>query len=96
MADTLNKTDLVAAIAAASGQSQAVVSGVVDEFFNVVSKSVASGTKVAIPGWISFERTDRAARTGRNPATGATIQIAASKGVKVSAGSKLKAAAKGS
>ena len=95
MADTLNKTDLVAAIAAASGQSQAVVSGVVDEFFNVVSKSVASGTKVAIPGWISFERTDRAARTGRNPATGATIQIAASKGVKVSAGSKLKAAAKG-
>jgi DNA-binding protein HU-beta len=95
MADTLNKTDLVAAIAAASGQSQAVVSGVVDEFFNVVSKSVAAGTKVAIPGWISFEQTHRAARAGRNPATGATIQIAASKGVKVAAGSKLKAAAKG-
>jgi DNA-binding protein HU-beta len=95
MADTLNKTDLVAAIAAASGQSQAVVSGVVDEFFNVVSKSVANGTKVAIPGWISFEQTHRAARAGRNPATGATIQIAASKGVKVAAGSKLKAAAKG-
>ena len=95
MADTLNKTDLVAAIAAASGQSQAVVSGVVDEFFNVVSKSVSSGTKVSIPGWISFEQTARAARQGRNPATGETIQIAASKGVKVSAGSKLKAAAKG-
>ena len=95
MADTLNKTDLVAAIAAASGQSQAVVSGVVDEFFNVVAKSVGSGTKVAIPGWISFEQTHRAARAGRNPATGATIQIAASKGVKVAAGSKLKAAAKG-
>jgi DNA-binding protein HU-beta len=95
MADTLNKTDLVAAIAAASGQSQAVVSGVVDEFFNVVSKSVSSGTKVSIPGWISFEQTSRAARQGRNPATGETIQIAASKGVKVSAGSKLKAAAKG-
>ena len=95
MADTLNKTDLVAAVAAASGQSQAVVSGVVDEFFNVVSKSVAAGTKVAIPGWISFEQTHRAARAGRNPATGATIQIAASKGVKVAAGSKLKAAAKG-
>ena len=95
MADTLNKTDLVAAIAAASGQSQAVVSGVVDEFFNIVSKSVGNGTKVAIPGWISFEQTHRAARAGRNPATGATIQIAASKGVKVAAGSKLKAAAKG-
>lgn len=95
MADTLNKTDLVAAIAASSGQSQAVVSGVVDEFFNVVAKSVGNGTKVAIPGWISFEQTQRAARQGRNPATGETIQIAASKGVKVSAGSKLKAAAKG-
>jgi len=95
MADTLNKTDLVAAIAAESGQSQAAVSSVVDAFFNVVAKSVGSGTKVSIPGWISFERTERAARTGRNPATGETIQIAASKGVKVSAGSKLKAAAKG-
>jgi DNA-binding protein HU-beta len=96
MADkSLNKTDLVAAIAAESGQSQAAVAGVVDSFFNVVAKSVADGTKVAIPGWLSFERTNRAARAGRNPATGETIQIAASKGVKVSAGSKLKAAAKG-
>ena len=76
MADTLNKTDLVAAIAAASGQSQAVVGGVIDEFFNVVAKSVGSDTKVSIPGWISFERTSRAARQGRNPATGETIQIA--------------------
>ena len=97
MADkSLNKTDLVAAIAAESGQSQAAVAGVVDTFFSVVSKAVAEGTKVAIPGWISFERTQRAARAGRNPATGAIIQIAASKGVKVSAGSKLKAAAKNS
>ena len=95
MADkSLNKNDLVAAIAAESGQSQAAVSGVVDAFFSVVAKSVGEGTKVAIPGWIAFEQTHRAARAGRNPATGATIQIAASKGVKVSAGSKLKAAAK--
>lgn len=95
MADTLNKTDLVAAVAAESGQSQAAVSSVVDAFFAVVAKNVGNDTKVSIPGWISFERTSRAARTGRNPATGETIQIAASKGVKVSAGSKLKAAAKG-
>ncbi|CAN5223964.1 HU family DNA-binding protein [soil metagenome] len=95
MADkSLNKNDLVAAIAAESGQSQAAVSGVVDAFFSVVSKSVHEGTKVAIPGWISFEQTHRAARAGRNPATGETIQIAASKGVKIAAGSKLKAAAK--
>ena len=94
MADTLNKSDLVAKIAAETNQSQATVASVVDSFFNVVAESVGSGTKVAIPGWISFEQSSRAARAGRNPATGETIQIAASKGVKVSAGSKLKAAAK--
>ena len=94
MAGTLTKGELVAKVADASGQSQTVVSGVVDAFFTTVADAVADGTKVAIPGWISFEQTQRAARTGRNPATGETIQIAASKGVKVSAGSKLKAAVK--
>jgi DNA-binding protein HU-beta len=93
MADSLNKTELVAAVAAESGQSQAAVSSVVDAFFHVIADAVGKGTKVAIPGWVSFERTHRAARAGRNPATGETIQIAASNGVKVSAGSKLKAAA---
>jgi len=94
MADTLNKSDLVAAIAAETGESQAAVNKVVDAFFSVVAKQVGSGTKVSIPGWLSFEKTHRAARAGRNPATGETIQIAASNGVKVSAGSKLKAAVK--
>ena len=96
MADkSLNRTELVAAVASESGQSQAAVSGVVDALFGVLAKSVAEGTKVSIPGWLAVERTHRAARTGRNPQTGETIQIAASKGVKVSAGSKLKAAVKG-
>lgn len=94
MADTLNKSELVSAVAAETGQSQAAVSGVLDAFFSVVSSSVGKGTKVTIPGWIAFERVHRAAREGRNPATGEAIQIAASNGVKVSAGSKLKAAAK--
>ncbi|MBX3087194.1 MAG: HU family DNA-binding protein [Cryobacterium sp.] len=96
MADkSQNRTDLVAAIAASSGQTQTTVNAVLDSFFDSLSKAVSSGTKVTIPGWLSVERTHRAARTGRNPATGATIQIAAGYGVKVSAGSKLKAAAKG-
>jgi len=94
MADSLNKSDLVAAIAGETGLTQTAVAGVVDAFFAVVAKNVAKGTKVSIPGWVSFEQTSRAARSGRNPATGETIQIAASKGVKVSAGSKLKAAVK--
>ena len=95
MADkSINKTELVASIASATGQSQAAVSGVLDAFFTTVSESVAKGAKVSIPGWIAFEQVDTAARTGRNPQTGEAIQIQASYGVKISAGSKLKAAAK--
>jgi len=90
----MNRSELVAAVAAESGLSQADVNRTVDALFSVVSSAVASGTKVSIPGWIAFERTHRSARQGRNPQTGETIQIAASYGVKVSAGSKLKAAAK--
>ncbi|MEY4451022.1 MAG: hypothetical protein RLZZ380_143 [Actinomycetota bacterium] len=94
MANTLNKGELVAAIAAHTGESQAAVNRVVDALFETIAKTVAKGDKVTIPGWISVEKGHRAARQGRNPQTGATIQIAASNTVKVSAGSKLKAAVK--
>ena len=95
MADkSLNRTELVAAVAAESGQNQATVNSVLDALFSTLSTTVHEGTKVTIPGWLAVERTHRAARTGRNPQTGASIQIAASYGVKVTAGSKLKAAAK--
>jgi DNA-binding protein HU-beta len=50
--------------------------------------------KVTIPGWLGVERTATAARTGRNPQTGEEIAIAAGHRVKLTAGSKLKAAAK--
>jgi len=95
MADnTVNKTELVAAIAAETGQSQATVSSVLDAFFTTIAGNVAKGTKVSIPGWLAVEQTERAARTGRNPRSGEAIEIPASKGVKISAGSKLKAAVK--
>ena len=90
----LNKTDLVAKIAASTGESQAAVSRVLDGFFAALEGAVKAGEKVTIPGWLAVEKTHRAARTGRNPQTGAVIQIPAGYGVKVSAGSKLKAAAK--
>jgi DNA-binding protein HU-beta len=90
----LNRTDLVAAVAAESGQSQGAVNGVLDALFSTLAKSVAEGSEVSIPGWLKVEQTSRAARTGRNPQTGEPIEIAASKGVKISAGSKLKAAVK--
>ncbi|MFE5670409.1 HU family DNA-binding protein [Agromyces sp. NPDC056523] len=95
MADkSLNKSELVAKIAAATNQSQSTVDSVLNGFFDTLADSVGSGTKVQIPGWLAVERTHRAARTGRNPQTGETIQIAAGNSVKVTAGSKLKAAAK--
>ena len=95
MADkSLNKTELVAKIAASTGQSQATVDAVLGGLFDALAESVGSDTKVSIPGWLAVERTSRAARTGRNPQTGATIEIPAGYSVKVSAGSKLKAAAK--
>ena len=95
MADkSLNRTELVAAVAAESGQSQAAVNGVVDALFAVLASSVGEGTKVSIPGWLAVERTHRAARAGRNPQTGEAIQIKASYALKGSAGCKLKAAAK--
>ncbi|MBD7957465.1 HU family DNA-binding protein [Microbacterium sp. Sa4CUA7] len=95
MADkSITKTELVASIASATGQSQAAVSGVLDALFSTVADAVAKGSKVSIPGWIAFEQVATSARTGRNPQTGEEIKIAAGKRVKVTAGSKLKAAVK--
>ena len=95
MADkSITKTELVASIASATGESQATVGRVVDGLFSAVSEAVAKGEKVTIPGFLSFEQVATAARTGRNPQTGEEIQIAAGKRVKVTAGSKLKAAVK--
>ena len=90
----ITKTELVASIASATGESQATVGRVVDGLFSAVSEAVAKGEKVTIPGFLSFEQVATAARTGRNPQTGAEIKIAAGKRVKVTAGSKLKASVK--
>ncbi|MDR8018366.1 HU family DNA-binding protein [Nesterenkonia aerolata] len=91
----MNRSELVAAVAEKSGNSQAAVNGVLDAVFQVFTEEVSRGEKVTIPGWLAVERTERAARTGRNPQTGETIQIPAGHSVKLTAGSKLKNAASG-
>lgn len=92
----MTKTELVAAIADRTDVSKADVERVLNGFQDVVFKVVAKGEeKLSIPGFLSFEQTTRSARTGRNPQTGAEIKIPESKAVKVTAGSKLKAVAKG-
>jgi DNA-binding protein HU-beta len=90
----ISRSDLVAALAEKSGTTKTVADSVLSSFTDVLLEAVAKGDKVSIPGILSVERVERAARTGRNPSTGETIEIPAGFGVKVSAGSKLKAAAK--
>ncbi|WP_394162844.1 HU family DNA-binding protein [Galactobacter valiniphilus] len=89
---SMNRSELVAEVANKSGANKTVVNDVLDALFATFTEQVAKGEKVSIPGWLAVERTDRAARTGRNPQTGETIQIPAGHSVKLTAGSKLKAA----
>ncbi len=91
----MNKTELVDAVAEATGVSKKDVGAVIDGMFDQVCRAVTKGEKVTIPGMISFDQVDRAARKGFNPQTGESMQIPASKAVKLSAGAKLKAAGKG-
>ena len=86
----MNKAELVSAIAEKSGQPAAAVGSVLQAFEEVVTGAVAGGGKVQMPGFLSFERAERAARTGRNPATGAEIQIAAATVPKVKVGKSFK------
>ncbi len=83
----LNRTELVAAIAAESGQSQSAVNEVLDALFSTLAKSVAAGDKVTIPGWLAVEQNARAARPSRRARTGEPIKIAAARGVKIGVGS---------
>lgn len=92
----MNKTELVETIARRTDLSKKDVDAVLSTFFDVAAQVVAKGKEpLTIPGWLKIEQTQRGARVGRNPQTGAEIKIPASKGVKVTAGATLKAIAKG-
>jgi DNA-binding protein HU-beta len=90
----LNKSDLVSAIAAKSGLTQADAASAVNALQDVLVETLAKGDSVKLTGFLAVERVERAARTGRNPRTGEEIQIPAGFGVKVTAGSLLKNAVK--
>jgi DNA-binding protein HU-beta len=94
--DSMTKAELVAQIAERTGVSKSDVEKTMKGFEEVVQQVVSKGgDKLTIPGFLSFEQVDRSARTGRNPQTGETIQVPASKAVKVTAGAALKKVAKG-
>ena len=86
----MNKTELVAAIAEEAGLSKKDAEKAVKAFTDVVTKQLKKGHKVQLVGFGTFEVTKRAARTGRNPQTGAEMKIKASKAPKFKAVKALK------
>ncbi len=90
----MNKTEYVDAVAKAAGVSKAEVAKVLTAEIATITKALKKGETVQITGFGSYTVAKRAARTGRNPATGKTIKIAASKAPKFKAGALLKKAVK--
>jgi len=91
----MNKTELVAAIASESGLTKADAARALEATVSTITKTMSSGDSVAIIGFGTFKVGDRAARVGRNPQTGAEMQIPAARVPKFSAGKGLKDAVNG-
>ncbi len=91
----MNLDDLKGAVASKTDMSKADASKMITALFDSIQDTLQQGDKVAIPGFGTFEVADRPARQGRNPQTGATIEIAASKAAKFKAGKSLKDALNG-
>lgn len=85
----MNKTELIHAVAAKSGLTKANTALVLDGMIEAVKESLVKNESVQLIGFGSFEVTERAAREGRNPATGAALKIAAKKVVKFKVGKAL-------
>ena len=81
----MNRRDLVRAVAAQTGQEVKDIDSAVKGFTDVVTAAVAKGEPVAISGFAKFAKVERAARWGRNPATGEQIRIKASKRARITA-----------
>ena len=89
----MNKSDMVVALADATGMTKADATRAVDAMFGtdgVIAKALKQDVRVQITGFGTFEAKHRKARQGRNPRTGATIQIPASKTPGFRAGKGLK------
>lgn len=90
----MNKTELVAAVATKADLSKKDAEAAVKAVIDAVTEALADGDKVALVGFGTFDVKTRAARTGKNPRTGETISIPASKVPSFKAGAALKNAVK--
>ena len=86
----MNKTELVAAMAEQTNLSKKDAEAALKAIIDVVSEELKKGEKVQLVGFGTFEVSERAAREGRNPQTGETMEIKASKTPKFKAGKALK------
>ena len=88
----MTKADIISKVAAAADLTVAAAENAVKATFDVIAEALSNGEKVQLIGFGTFEVKDRAAREGRNPATGETLHIPASKVPSFKAGDKLKKA----
>jgi DNA-binding protein HU-beta len=86
----MTKAELVETVASKVDLPRAVAERAVNTVFDEVTEALRQGDKVNISGFGTFSVSERKARTGRNPKTGETIQIAASRAAKFKAGKTLK------
>lgn len=91
----MNKSDLINSISERLGHSKRHVTDIVDAFIEETKHAVARGEKVAVSGFGIFDVQARKARLGRNPQTGETVKIKASKSPKFRPGSEFKAVVNG-
>lgn len=88
----MNKSELIDAIATAADISKAEATKTLDAFINTITNTVAGGDSVALIGFGTFKASARAARTGKNPKTGESLDIAATTVPKFTPGATFKAA----
>ena len=86
----MNKVDLVSAVAKQAELSKKDAGLAVEAVFDAISEALEKGDKVQLIGFGTFDVSERAAREGRNPRTGETMKIAASKAPRFKAGKALK------
>jgi len=85
----MNKTQLIDAVAVESGLTKVDARKAVDAFIKTTGEQLKQGEKIALVGFGTFSVLERPARTGRNPQTGAKLEIAEKKIIKFKAGSEL-------
>lgn len=92
----MNTTELADAVAQLDGKiTKAQAKQIVDSVFKTIEAAAVRGEEVSVPGFGKFKVQDKPARTGRNPSTGATIEIAATRKVVFQPGKALKDAVAG-